>query len=155
MSPNCVRVDNSQDVPDEGPVFEVSPVTPGFLMPPSGAAVQTPGTCYPLPKVLNAFSDPVLGEPVAFALSAPVPGSDASPLTLPVYTMPSRLTFLPDQSSVQTVMASAVSSGPEGWSSGMQRTLDVSREVPFDEYTFPMDTGDSPLITTDLPGCPY
>ena len=32
MSPNCVWVDNSQDVPEEGPVFEVSPVTPGFLM---------------------------------------------------------------------------------------------------------------------------
>ena len=25
MSPNCVRVDNSQDVPEDGPVFEVSP----------------------------------------------------------------------------------------------------------------------------------
>ena len=25
MSPNCVQVENSQDVPEEGPVFEVSP----------------------------------------------------------------------------------------------------------------------------------
>ena len=106
MFPNCVWVDNSQDVPEEEPVFEVSP---GFLMRPSGgAAVQMPGACFPLPRVLNAFSDPVLGDPVAFAL---VPGSDASPMTLPVYTMPSGLTFLPGQSSVQTVMASAVSSG--------------------------------------------
>ena len=55
--------------------------------------------------------------------------------------MPSGLTFLPGQSSVQTVMALAVSSGPEGWSSGMPRTLDVSREGPFDTYASPMDTG--------------
>ena len=37
----------------------------------------------------------------------------------------------------------------------MLRTLDVSREGPFDAYSSPMDTGDSPLITTGLPGCPY
>ena len=155
MSHNCVQVDNSQDVPEEGPVFEVSPVTLGFLMRPSGAAVQTPGACFPLPQVLNAFSDPVLGDPVAFALTTPVPGSDASPMTLPIHTMTPGLTFLPGQSSVQMVMASAVSSGLEWWSSGMSQTLDVSREGPFDAYSSPMDTGDSPLITTGLPGCPY
>ena len=53
------------------------------------------------------------------------------------------------------VMASAVSSRPEGWSSGMPRTFDVSREGPFDAYSYLMDTGDSPLVTTGLPGCPY
>ena len=120
-----MRVDNSQDVPEEGPVFEVSPVSPGFLMSPLGAAVQTPGASFPLPQVLIDFSDPVLGDLVAFALSAPVPGSDASLITLPVYTMPSGLTFLPGQSSVQTVMALTVSYGPEGWSSGVPRTFDV------------------------------
>ena len=35
-------------------------------MQPLGAAVQTPGTCFPLPKVCKSFSDPVLGDPVAF-----------------------------------------------------------------------------------------
>ena len=80
-----MQIENSQDVSDEGPVFEVSPVTLGYLMQPSGAAVQTPGACFPFPQVLNNFSDPVLGDPVAFALSAPVPGSDVSPMTLPVY----------------------------------------------------------------------
>ena len=76
-------------------------------------------------------------------------------MTLPVYTMPSGLTFLQGQSSVQTAMVSAVSSGPEGWSSGMPQTLDVSQEGPFDAYMSPMDTGINPLITTGLPGCPY
>ena len=62
---------------------------------------------------------------------------------------------MPGQSSVQTVMASAASSQPEGWSSDTPRTVDISREGPFDAYTSPMDTEDSPLVTTGLPGCPY
>ena len=35
----------------------------------------------------------------------------------------------------------------------MPRTCDVSREGPFDAYSSPMDTGDSPLVTMGLPGC--
>ena len=74
---------------------------------------------------------------------------------LPVYSMPSGLAHMPGQSSVQTAMASAASSRPEGWSSDMPRTADIFREGPFDDYTSPMDTEDSPLATTGLPGCPY
>ena len=62
---------------------------------------------------------------------------------------------MPGQSLVPTVRASAGSSQPEGWSSGAPRTDDVSREGPFDAYTSQMDTGDSPLVATGLPGCPY
>ena len=42
ISPNRVRSDNTPDISpmDAGPVFEVSPDTSGFLMRPSGAAVQ-------------------------------------------------------------------------------------------------------------------
>ena len=154
MSPNRVRVENSQDIQDDGTLFDVSPVTPRFLMRPSGTAVPTPVVCLPLPQTLDTFSDPVLGDPIAFAQCALVPGSD-TPMTLPVYTMPSGLAFMPGQSSVQTVMASAVSSRPEGWSSGRPRTLGVSREGPFDAYASPMDMEDSPLVMTGLPGCPY
>ena len=32
LSPNCVQVGKSQDVPNEGSLFNVSPVSPGFLM---------------------------------------------------------------------------------------------------------------------------
>ena len=156
MSPNRVRSERSQDIRDEGPVFEVSPDSSGFLMRPSGAAGQAPVACFPIAKDLHSYNDPVLGEPVAFALSAPVPGSDTPPMTYPVYMLPSRLALLPEgQSSVQTVMASAVSSRQEGWSSGVPRTLDVSWEGPFDAYASPMDTGDSPLVATGLPACPY
>ena len=154
MSPNRVRDENSQDVPDEGTVFEVSPDTSGFLMRPSGAGVQTPVDSVPFPQAANTFSDPVLGDPIAFAQCALIPGSD-TPMTLPVYTMPSGLSLMPGQSSVQTVLASAVPSRPAGWSSGMPQTVDVSLEGPFDAYSSPMDTVDSPLVTTGLPGCPY
>ena len=108
----------------------------------------------PLPQTLDAFTDPVLGDPIAFAQCTPIPGSDAR-LTLPVYTMPSGLAYMPGQSSVQTVLTSSASSRPEGWSSDTPRTTDISREGPFDAYTSLMDTEDSPLVTTGLPGCPY
>ena len=51
MSPNCARVENSQDVPEEGPVFEVSPDNLSLLMQLSGATGQTPGACFPFPQV--------------------------------------------------------------------------------------------------------
>ena len=50
MSPNCVRMGTSLD---EGTVFEVSPVTPGFLMHPSGTTVQQPV----LGRIFAAFTN--------------------------------------------------------------------------------------------------
>ena len=111
-------------------------------MRPSGAAVQQPGAGLPLPLALDSFSDPVLGDPIAFAQCALIPGSD-TPLTLHVYTMPSGLAYMPGQSSVQTVMASAASTRPEGWSSDTARITDIAREGPCDAYASPMDTEDS------------
>ena len=88
MSPNRVRDESSQYVLEEGTVFEVSPDTSEFLMPPSGAGVQTPIASFPFPQAVNPFSDPVLGGLIAFAQCALVPGSD-TPMTLPAYMMPS------------------------------------------------------------------
>ena len=56
----------------------------------------------PLPQVLDTFSDPVLGNPIAVAQCILVSGSD-TPLTSPVYMMPSGLAYIPGQSSVQTL----------------------------------------------------
>ena len=91
---------------------------------------------------------------MAFTLSEPIPGSDAPPMTFPVYPFPSGLALLPGQSSVQTILASAVYLRPEVWSTGVPGTYDISREGPFDDYCSPMDTGDSPVVATGLPGCP-
>ena len=123
-------------------------------MRPSGAAGQHPEAGLPLPLALDSFSDPVLGDPIAFAQCALIPVSD-TPLTLPVYTMPSGLAYMLGQSSVQTVLASGASPRPEGWSSDTAQIADIAREGPFDAFASPMDTEDSPLVTTRLPGCPY
>ena len=76
-------------------------------------------------------------------------------MTLAVYTMSSGIAYMPGQSSVQTVMASAASARQEGWSSDTARITDIAREGPFEAYASPMDTENSPLVTTGLPGCPY
>ena len=122
-------------------MFEVSPDTLGFLMRPSGAVVQPPVNCLPLQLDSESYCEPLLGDPVAFTLSDPIPGSDDPPMTFPVYPLPSGLALLPGQSSVQTILASAVSSRPDVWSTGVPRTYDISREGPFDAYCSPMDTG--------------
>ena len=105
-------------------------------MHPLGAAVQHTGAGFPLPLALDSFSDPVLGDLIAFPQCALIPGSD-TPLTLPVYTMPSGLAYMPGQSSVQMVMASAMTPRPEGWSSDTARITDIAREGPFDAYASP------------------
>ena len=99
LSPNRVQAGRSQEVPEDGSLFNVSPVSPEFLMRPSGAAVQQPEAGLPLPLALDSFSDPLLGAPIAFAQCALIPGTD-TPMTLPVYTMPSGLSYMPGQSSV-------------------------------------------------------
>ena len=33
--------------------------------------------------------------------------------------------------------------------------MDITREGRFDDFASPMDTEDSPLVMTGLPGCPY
>ena len=71
---------------------------------------------------------------MAFNLSGPIPGSDAPPMTFPVYPLPSGLALLSGKSSVQTILATAVSSMPDVWSTGVPQTYDVSREGPFDSY---------------------
>ena len=123
-------------------------------MRPSGAAGQHPEVGLRLPSTLDGFIDSVLGDPIAFAPCAPIPGS-GTPLTLPVYTLPSGLAYMPGQSSVQTVLASGASPRPEGWSSATAQIADIAREGSLHAFASPMDTEDSPLVTTGLLGCPY
>ena len=139
LSPNRVQAGRSQDVPYEGSLFHVSPVSPGFCMHLAGAAQQFPPAGVLLPTTLDDFSDSVLGDPITYAQCEKLPGSEA-PMSLPVYSLPSGLTYMPGQSSIQTVLASGTSSRPEVGSSAL---------AP------PMDMEDSPLLATGLPGCPY
>ena len=124
-------------------------------MRPSGAAVQAPLGSLPLQPGSESNCAPVLGEPVAYTLSGPIPGSDALAIIFPVYPLPSGLALLPVSRSAQMVLASGVCSQQDRWSSDVTPTRDFSRKGPFDAYCSPMDTGDSPLVATGLPGCPY
>ena len=74
LSPNRVQTGRSQEVPAEGSLFKVSPVSTGFLKHLSGATVQQPKAGLLLPLALDSFCDPVLGDPVDFAQCEMIPG---------------------------------------------------------------------------------
>ena len=67
LSPNRIQAGHSQDVPEEGSLFHVSPVSPGFLSRPSRDAQQSPPEGVLLPTTLNDFSDSDLGAPITYA----------------------------------------------------------------------------------------
>ena len=156
LSPNRVQAGRSQEVPEDGSLFNVSPVSPGFLMCPSVPLCSNQRLGCRCRWPWNSFSDPVLGDPIAFAQCALIPGSD-TPLTLPVYTMPSGLAyagtvFCPDSVGVGSVYSTegvVLRYGPD------IEIADIAREGPFDTFASPMYTEDIPLVTTGLPGCPY
>ena len=139
LSPNRVQAGCSQDVPEEGSLFHVSPVSPGFLTRSSRDAPQFPLEGVLLTSTKDDFSDSDLGAPLMYAQCELIPGSDA-PMSLPVFSVPSGFSVRPDQSSIQTVLALGTSSHPDGGSSAV---------AP------PMDMEDSTLLETGLPGCPF
>ena len=139
LSPNRVQAGCSQDVPEEGSLFHVSPVSPGFLTRPSWDAPPFTPEGVLLPSTIDDFSDSDLGAPITYAQCELIPGLD-TPMSLPVFSVPSGFSARPDQSSIQTVLALGTSSHPDGGSSAA---------AP------PMDKEDGPLLETGLPGCPF
>ena len=75
--------------------------------------------------------------------------------TIPVYNIPKDSSIGIDQSAVPTVYASGVSPDTIPWSTAEDIIRDMVREGPFDVRATPMETEDSPLINTSMPGCPY
>ena len=151
LSPNCVQVGRSQEMPADGSLFGVSPDTPGFVMRPAGTTQRLPGAVLPLLLAFDYVSDPFFEAPIAFAQCTEVLGSDG-PMILPVYMMPTGASLMMGQSSILTVL---VSPHPVQWSTDTDQSDDATREGPFEAVASPMDTEDSPLVTTGLPGCPY
>ena len=113
LSPNRVQAGCSQDVPEEGSIFHVSPVLPGFLTRPSQDDPQFPLDEVLLPSTIDDFSDSDLGAPITYAQCELIPGSD-TPMPLPVFSVPSGFSARLDQSSIQTVLALGTSSHPYG-----------------------------------------
>ena len=123
-------------MPAEGSIFDVSPDLPGFSMRPAGVGLQLPDITQPPPSTYGSFNDPFFGAPIAFAQCHKMQELD---------------NIFPDQSAVPTVLASGVSPDSIPWSTAEDIIRDISREGPFDASATPMDTEDSPLISTGLP----
>ena len=81
LSPNHIQGGCSQDVPEEGSLFHVSP---GFLTRPSRDAPQFPPEGVLLPSAMDDFSDSELGAPIMYAQCELIPGS-VTPMSLPVF----------------------------------------------------------------------
>ena len=157
LSPNRVREGHSQDMPAEGSIFDVSPDVPGFNMRPAGGGgggVQPIETTQPSPSNYVGFNNPFFGAPIAFAQCPNTSGMDTT-TTVPIYNIPKDSSIGIDQSAVLTVFASGVSPDSIPWSTAEDIIRDIVREGPFDVGASPMETEDSPLINTSMPGCPY
>ena len=153
LSPNRVRQGHSQDMPAEGSIFDVSPYEPGFNMRPAGGGVQQPEIKQPPPSNYVSFNDPFFGAPIAFAQCHNTPETD-TPTTVPIYNLPKDSNIGSDQSAAPTVFASGVSPDSIPWSTAEDIIRDIVREGPFDAGATPMETENSPLISTAMPGCP-
>ena len=82
LSPNRVQAGRSQDNPDEGSLFNVSPVSPGFLFRPSRGDQPPPSEGVLLPTTLDDFDDSVLGDPITYARCEQFPGRSPQCLCL-------------------------------------------------------------------------
>ena len=153
MSPNRVRKGNSQDMPAEGSIFDVSPDITGFHMRPAGAGVQPADITQPPPPNYVGFNNPFFGAPIAFAQCQNTSGMDTT--TVPIYNIPKDSSIGIDQLAVPTVYASGVSPDTIPWSTAEDIIRDIVKEGPFDVNATPMEMEDSPLINTSMPGCPY
>ena len=154
LSPNRVRKGHSQDLPAEGSIFDVSPEVPGFNMRPAGGGVQPTEMTQPSLSNYVGFNNPSFGAPIAFAQCHNTSGMDTTTM-VPIYNIPKDSNIGIDQSAVPTVFASGVSPDSIPWSTTEDIIWDMVREGPFDAGATPMETEDSPLINTSMPGCPY
>ena len=108
FSPNHVQAGHSQDVPDEGSLFNVSPLLSGLFFRPPRGGKSPPAEGVLLPTTLADFHDLILGDPITYARCEQFPGSE-SPLSLPVYAWPSGSAFPLDPAVLQTVLSSGTS----------------------------------------------
>ena len=120
----------------------------------SVCVVESPSH-YPSP------TDPVVLSAVSSMLISPNRvWEDCSSVTLDVYPVyevsPDTMCWVPANAPVMPP-SSKVSLPPPGapMSLSCSPSRDLSWEGPFDVYFAPLDTGDFPLVSEGLPGCPY
>ena len=132
FSPNRVQAGRSRDIPDEGSLFNVSPLSPGLLFRQTRGGQSPPAEEIILPTMLDDFDDSVLGDPITYAWCENLP--------LPVYAFPYDSACLLDPQVLQTGLTSGTSSLP---------AAGTSNAAP------PLPLGAGWLLESGLPGCPY
>ena len=66
FSPNRVREGHYQDVPGEGSLLNVSPLSPGLVVRPTRGSGATPSEGVLLLTMLEDFDDSVLGDQISY-----------------------------------------------------------------------------------------
>ena len=138
FSPIRVREGHSQNVPSEGSLFNVSPLSPEIVVQPTRENGTTQPQGVLLPTILDDFNDSVLGDPISYARIEQVPGSE-SPLSLPVYAWPLKPAFMMD-SVIRTVLAPQKS-----------EMLPAETKLAAPHVT----SEKARMAKSGLPGCPY
>ena len=136
-------------------MFQGSPDSKGFLLWMVAAAGPGLPLGLPGPSETVAACPPLLGDPVAFDISSSVPESGYSGLVIPVSSASVRNYVDASVLFCTDGTAPGLFSQSGRWSSAIPQTRNITREGPFDVYCSPIDTGDYPLVSTGLPGCPY
>ena len=153
LSPNRVRKGHSQDMPAEGSIFGVA--GRAAIQHATGRGRGSANRDHPALAVeLRRFQQPVLRSTNCVCSVSRYLGMDTT-TTVPIYNIPKDSSIGIDQSEVPTVLASGVSPDSIPWSTAEDIIRDIVREGPFDVGATPMETEDSPLINTSMPGCPY
>ena len=141
FSPNRVREGHSQNIPSEGSLFNVSPLSPELVARPTrkDGATQPEGVL--LPTTVEDFNESVLGYPISYARIEQLPGSE-SPLSLPVYAWPPNSAFRMD-SVIQTVLA-------------LRKSERFQVETSVADPPPPPGTAEKArMLKSGLSGCPY
>ena len=152
ISPNRVSLECTPGTADGGLLFQVSPDSTGFLLREGDTAMPVMTVRLPDTSETVVAGPPPLGEAVAFDISSSIPGSETPGMSVP---LPPGMMLMPVSCSAQTVLAPGFPSQSGRWSSAIPQTHNITQEGPFDAYCSPMDTGDYPLVSMGLPGCPY
>ena len=131
----------------------ISPSVPGYnRICSSYGARETCVVCSIVPSDGNgvvSFGDDGWAMPYNFSF---VYHDSGVPLVVfPLYPLPAGMVLMPMPPSDQ----SSSSSRREHRFAAVSSSCDLSREDPFDAYSALLDTGDHPLVSMGLPGCPY
>ena len=110
----------------------------------------------PFSKGLLPFLGPAsLNRLLAYDITLLDSNVDLSLFMVPLLPLPDDFQLLPDTALERHPISAGCLSQLEPYSPVVPLPIDLSREGPFDAYCALSETGDHPLISKGLPGCPY